>query len=59
MTLNETEFTDLQDESNPIVAEINGQEIRLEDVQDAVNMETSQGQMIDNVTALESCFEVD
>jgi parvulin-like peptidyl-prolyl isomerase len=53
MTLNETELAEPQDESNPIVAEINGQEIRLEEVQDAVNMENSQGQIIDKVTALE------
>ena len=53
MTPNETNFTNSQNNDNPIVAEVNGQEIRLEDVQDAVNMETSQGQMTDNVTALE------
>jgi parvulin-like peptidyl-prolyl isomerase len=53
MMLNEIGYAEIQDESNPIVAEINDQKIRLEDVQDAVNMETSQGQMIDSATALD------
>ncbi len=53
MMPDETNFTNSQNNDNPIVAEVNGQEIRLEDVQDAVDMETSQGQMTDNVTALE------
>ena len=53
MTLNETKFTNSQNNGNPIVAEINGQEIRLNDVQDAVDMETSQGQTIDRTVALE------
>jgi parvulin-like peptidyl-prolyl isomerase len=53
MTLNETKFTNSQNNGNPIVAEINGQEIRLKDVQEAVNMETSQGQTIDSAVALE------
>ena len=53
MTPNETNFINSQNNNNPVIAEVNGQEIRLEDVQDAVNMEISQGQMIDNVTALD------
>ena len=53
MTLNETEFANSQNNSNPIIAEINGQEIRLEEVQEAVNMETAQGQTIDSAVALE------
>jgi hypothetical protein len=53
ITLNETKFTNLQNDINPIVAEINGQEIRLKDVQEAVNMETSQGQTTDSAVALE------
>ncbi len=53
MTSKEANFINSQNNNNPVVAEVNGQEIRLEDVQDAVNMETSQGQMIDNVTALD------
>jgi len=53
MMLNEIGFTETQDENNPIVAEINGQKIRLDDVKDAVFMETSQGQMIDSITALD------
>ena len=53
VTLNETKFTNLQNNDNPIIAEINGQEIRLKDVQDAVDMETSQGQTIDRTVALE------
>ena len=53
MMLNEIGYTEIQDESNPIVAEINDQKIRLEDVQDAVNMETSQGQMLDSEIALD------
>ena len=53
MTLSETEFTNSENSSNPIIAEINGQEIRLKEVQEAVNMETSQGQTIDSAVALE------
>ena len=53
MMSNETNIVDSQNNDNPVVAEINGQEIRLEDVQDAVNMEISQGQTIDSVGALE------
>lgn len=53
MTLNEIGFTEIQDENNPVVAELNYQEIRLDDVKDAVNMESSQGRMIDSVTALD------
>jgi hypothetical protein len=53
LMLNEIGFTEIQDENNPIVAEINDQKIRLDDVKDAVNMETSQGQVIDSITALD------
>jgi hypothetical protein len=53
MMLNEVGFVDEQDENNPIVAEINDQKIRLDDVLDAINMETSQGQTIDSTTALD------
>ena len=51
ITLNEIKFTEQEDENNPVVAEINDKKIRLSDVQDAVNMEISQGQMIDDITA--------
>ena len=53
ITLNEIKFTEQEDENNPVVAEINDKKIRLSDVQDAVNMEISQGQMIDDITALD------
>ena len=53
ITLNEIKFTKQEDENNPVVAEINDKKIRLSDVQDAVNMEISQGQMIDDITALD------
>jgi hypothetical protein len=53
ITLNETEFTVPQDENNPVISEVNDQEIRLKDVQEAINMETSQGQTIDSTVALE------
>jgi len=51
--LNEIGFAEQEDENNPVVAEINDQKIRLNDVQDAVNMEISQGRMINSVTALD------
>jgi len=53
MMLNEVGFVDEQDENNPIVAEINDQKIRLDDVLDAINMEISQGQVINSTTALD------
>ena len=53
ITLNEIKFTEQEDENNPVVAEINDKKIRLSDVQDAVNMEISQGQVIDGTTALD------
>jgi len=53
MMLNEVGFTEQEDKNNPIVAEINDQKIRLDDVLDAINMETSQGQTIDSTTALD------
>ncbi len=53
ITLNEIGFAEQEDENNPIVAEINDQKIRLADVQDAMNMEISQGQMIDSITVLD------
>jgi len=53
MILNEIRFADPRDENNPIVAEINDQKIRLDAVQNAVNMEISQGQVIDSTTALD------
>jgi hypothetical protein len=53
ITLNEIKFTKQEDENNPVVAEINDKKIRLSDVQDAVNMEISQGQVIDGTTALD------
>jgi len=51
--LNEIEFTNQEDENNPVVAEVNDKKIRLNDIQDAVNMEISQGQTIDRISALE------
>jgi len=51
--LNEIEFTNQEDENNPVVAEVNDKKIRLNDIQDAVNMEISQGQTIDRIAALE------
>ena len=53
ITLNETGFIEQDDENNPVVAEINDQKIRLNDVQNAVNMEISQGRMIDSATTLD------
>ena len=53
ITLNEIKFTEQEDENNPVVAEINDKKIRLSDVQDAVNMEISQGQVIAGTTALD------
>jgi len=51
--LSEIGFTEIQDENNPVVAEINDQKIRLDDVLDVVNMEASQGRTIDSVTVLD------
>jgi len=53
ITLNEIGFTTQEDEHNPVVAEINNKKIRLDDVQNEVNMQISQGQAIDRITALD------
>ena len=53
MMLNEIKFTEQENGNNPVVAEINDQKIRLDDVLDAINMEVSQGQMIDSATVLD------
>jgi len=43
-----------QTESNPIVAVINDQEIRLDDVKDVINAGILQGQQLDSTTALDT-----
>jgi hypothetical protein len=43
----------LQTEDNPIVAEINGQEVRLEEVNDVIKAGFSRGQMLDGASALD------
>jgi len=53
MMFNEIGFIEKQDENNPVVAEINDKKIRLDDVQNEVNMQISQGQTIDRITALD------
>ena len=48
-----SEISKLQTEDNPIVAEINGQEVRLEEVNDIIKAGFSRGQMLDGVSALD------
>ena len=50
-----SEFSKLesQTEDNPIVAEINGQDIRMEEVNDVIKSGFSQGQMLDEASALD------
>ena len=49
----ETAIVEPQIENNPVVAEVNGQKVRLEEVKDFINIGSSQGQILDGATALD------
>ncbi|QLH06206.1 hypothetical protein [Nitrosopumilus ureiphilus] len=50
---NEISKLESQTEDNPIVAEVNGQEIRLEEVNDVIKAGFTQGQSLDGTSALD------
>ncbi len=50
---NDLKPTDSESKTNPVVAEINGQEIRLDEVKETVDSAMTQGQRLDSITALD------
>ncbi len=53
LAINDIETIEYQTENNPIVAEVNGQTIRLDEVTNIINTGISQGQRLNSITALD------